>query len=63
MNMKGLRVAELEAGDLLCFPGQFYHEVHNLTPSSTAITNASIWPEDEKNGKNEEKLIPGRKKK
>jgi hypothetical protein len=48
MNFKGLRVADLAAGDLICFPGQFYHEVHNLTPSSTAITNASVWPEEEK---------------
>jgi hypothetical protein len=45
MNLKGLRVAELDASDLLYFPGQYYHEVHNLTPNSTAITNSTIWPE------------------
>jgi oxalate decarboxylase/phosphoglucose isomerase-like protein (cupin superfamily) len=46
MNLKGLRVANLGPGDLLYFPGQYYHEVHNLTPSSLALTNSAIWPED-----------------
>jgi hypothetical protein len=41
---QGLKVAEIEAGDLLYFPGQFHHEVHNLTPDSMAITSGVKWP-------------------
>lgn len=44
---KGLRMAEIEAGDLLVFPGQWFHEVHNLSPSSFAITNAGVWPKEQ----------------
>ena len=45
----GLQVADLEAGELLYFPSHWYHEVHNLTPDSTAITNAVPWPKKDKN--------------
>jgi hypothetical protein len=41
---KGLLMAQIEAGDLLVFPGHWFHEVHNLSPNSFAITNAGVWP-------------------
>ena len=45
---------DLGPGDLLYFPGQCFHEVHNLTSDSKAITNAVPWPKESKN-KEEEK--------
>jgi oxalate decarboxylase/phosphoglucose isomerase-like protein (cupin superfamily) len=42
---KGMIVFDLAPGDLLYFPGHWFHEVHNLTPSSVAVTNAVKWPE------------------
>lgn len=44
----GLRVADLEAGDLLYFPSHWYHEVHNLTSDTKAVTNSIPWPADKK---------------
>ena len=44
----GLVILEIEAGDLLYFPSAWYHEVHNLTAESVAITNAVPWPEQKK---------------
>jgi hypothetical protein len=41
----GLVVAEIGAGDLLYFPGHWFHEVHNLTTNSKAVTNGAKWPE------------------
>ena len=55
-------VADLEEGDLLCFPSFWLHEVHNLTPDSKALTNAVPWPkkESQDKGKEEEKREPKR---
>ena len=44
----GMLVADLEEGDLLCFPSFWLHEVHNLTPDSKALTNAVPWPKKSK---------------
>lgn len=44
----GMLVVDLEEGDLLYFPGSWYHEVHNLTVHSKTITNAVPWPEEKK---------------
>lgn len=41
---QGLMVVELLPGDLLCFPGNWLHEVHNKTPDSLAVTNAVPMP-------------------
>jgi hypothetical protein len=40
----GLVVVELVADDVLYFPSHWYHEVHNLTPDSLAITGAVLNP-------------------
>ena len=41
----GIQIAELEAGDFLYFPSHWYHEVHNLSSQSKAITNSVQWPQ------------------
>ena len=43
----GMLVADLEEGDLLCFPSFWLHEVHNLTSDSRVLTNAVPWPKKE----------------
>ena len=40
----GLQIAEFNEGDLLYFPPDWFHEVHNLTPCTKAITNAVLNP-------------------
>jgi oxalate decarboxylase/phosphoglucose isomerase-like protein (cupin superfamily) len=59
-NMKkaipyGIRVADVGVGDLLVFPGHWFHEVHNITPKTLAITNAVAWPKENQEEKKEEK--------
>ena len=56
-------VADLEPGDLLYFPSFWLHEVHNLTPDSKAITNAVLWPSENKNQEEEksEKIVPAKR--
>lgn len=44
----GLRMVELREGDLLVFPGNWLHEVHNTQPTSLAVTNAVPVPMPEK---------------
>ena len=57
----GLVVLEIEAGDLLYFPGGWYHEVHNISPGSVAITNAMPWPEEKKSKKKDPKNVLGKR--
>lgn len=42
---RGLQMVVLTAGDLLVFPGDWLHEVHNKTPDSLAVTNAVPFPQ------------------
>ena len=57
----GLRRVELLPGDLLCFPGNWLHEVHNMEPDSMAVTNAVSFPKEAK--KEELQQNVGRKRK
>lgn len=57
----GLVVLDIEAADLLCFPTDWYHEVHNLSPGSVAITNAVPMPEKEKVKKKDPKNLLGKR--
>ena len=54
-------MARLRAGDLLYFPGQWWHEVHNRSPTSLAVTNAVAWPSKkflEKSQEEEKEEVP-----
>ena len=44
---EGFQEIVLNEGDLLVFPGFWYHEVHNLTPDTIAVTNGLAWPSSE----------------
>jgi hypothetical protein len=57
----GLVVLEIEAGDLLYFPGGWYHEVHNISPGTVGITNAVAWPGKEKSKKKDPKNLLGKR--
>jgi oxalate decarboxylase/phosphoglucose isomerase-like protein (cupin superfamily) len=57
----GLVVLDIEAGDLIYFPSAWYHEVHNLSPGSVAITNAVPWPEKKKPKKKDPKNMLGKR--